>query len=76
MAKNRRFESKYSREKKARDLALYNEFQKLTADPEASRTEVTRYLMEKYGLSSESSVWIIRKRVEQRLAAEKLAKEA
>lgn len=62
-----RFASKREKEQWKRDLAIYNEFNELTADPEASKTEVTRHLMEKYGLYSEASIWHIRKRVEKKL---------
>lgn len=65
-----RFATKFSQEKWKRDLALYEEFQKLTSEPNSSRTEVTTYLMNKYGLHSAASVWNIRKRVDERLKEE------
>lgn len=68
MTKSSRFASKFSKEKWARDLALYKEFTKLSEEPDSSRTEITRHLMKKYGLHSESSVWYIRKKVEKKLA--------
>lgn len=46
---------------------MYKEFNKLSEEPGSSRTEITRHLMKKYGLHSESSVWYIRKKVEERL---------
>lgn len=67
MTKSSKFASKFAREKWNRDLALYKEFNKLSEEPGSSRTEITRHLMKKYGLHSESSVWYIRKKVEERL---------
>lgn len=53
-----------------RDAAIYKEFVRLMAEPDASATEVTKYLMEKYNIHSPSTVWEIRRRVEKSLAKE------
>lgn len=53
--------------KEARELAIYNEYNALMAQPGAMATAVDKYLTEKYGFGSESTIWFIRKRVEKRL---------
>lgn len=59
-------------EKRAeRDLALYNEYMTLTADPKQSRTEVHKYLRAKYNLVSTGTTYAIIKRVQERLKSEK-----
>lgn len=65
-----KFASKRAQEKWKRDLAIYKEFNELTKDPTASKGEVTRHLMAKYGLFSETTIWCIRKQVEKILAEE------
>lgn len=72
MAKTRKskFISPARREKMERDAAIYKEFVRLMAEPDASATEVTKYLMEKYNIHSPSTVWEIRRRVEKSLAKE------
>lgn len=62
-----KFATKYEKDRWKRDLDIYNEFEKLTRDPKSSKTEVTKYLMEKHNLHSASSVWYIRNRVEKAL---------
>lgn len=53
--------------KEARELAIYNEYNVLMAQPGAMATAVDKYLTQKYGFGSESTIWFIRKRVEKRL---------
>ena len=53
--------------REARDLAIYNEYNALAANPEQSREELNRYLMEKYGIHSTGTLYLIRRRVENRL---------
>ena len=53
--------------REARDLAIYNEYNALAANPEQSREELNRYLMEKYGIHSTGTLYLIRKRVEGRI---------
>lgn len=65
-----KFASKKAQAKWKRDVAIFNEFNELTKDPTASKGEVTRYLMAKYGLFSETTIWSIRKNVERILAEE------
>ena len=54
-------------ERDARDLAIYNEWNKLAADPEQSRVEINNYLMMKYCIHSTGTIYQIRKRVETML---------
>ncbi|GEM_PF-3451679 len=61
-------------ERAARDLALYNEYMALAADPKLPRTEIHKYLREKYGIHSTGTTYTIIKRVQARLNKEK-AKE-
>lgn len=53
--------------REARDLAIYNEYNALASNPEQSKEELNRYLMEKYGIHSTGTLYLIRKRVEDRL---------
>lgn len=62
-----RFAKDSEQKRQERDMELYREFEELTKDPEVSRMKVTNHLMKKYKLRSASTVWNIRKRVEQTL---------
>ncbi len=53
--------------REARDLAIYNEYNALASNPEQSKEELNRYLMEKYGIHSTGTLYLIRRRVEDRL---------
>jgi len=56
--------------REARDLAIYNDYNELTAVKGNSKVAVTDLLMKKYGIHSQGTVYIIRRRVEQRLKLE------
>lgn len=58
-------------ERNARDLALYKEYVTLAADPKQPRTEIHKYLREKYNLHSSGTTYAIIKRVQERLNEEK-----
>lgn len=58
-------------ERAARDLALYEEYVALAADPTQSRTEIHKYLREKYNIHSTGTTYTIIKRVQERLNQEK-----
>lgn len=59
-------------ERAARDLALYyEEYAALAADPKQSRTEIHKYLREKYGIHSTGTTYTIIKRVQERSNEEK-----
>lgn len=53
--------------KEAKEMAIYKEFKKLTANPENSIVAVRNYLAEKYDYGAQSTIWNICKRVEARL---------
>lgn len=59
------------REREARDLAIYNEYNELAANPNQSRVALNEYIMEKYGIHSTGTLYLIRKRVEERLNTQK-----
>ncbi len=57
-------------ERNARDLAIYNEYNALAAIDGQSKTQINKFLMEKYNLHSNGTLYAIRKRVEERLKRE------
>ncbi len=59
--------TEFQTEKEARELAIYNEYNELIAQPGAMATAVNEHLMKKYGIYAKSTVWFIRRRVERRL---------
>lgn len=63
----KKIKTEFRLRKEARELAIYNEYNELMAQPGAMATAVDKYLTEKYGFGSESTIWFIRKRVEKRL---------
>ena len=62
------FKTECQAEREKRDLAIYDEWNKLVAVEGQSRTLVTEHLMKKY--HSGGTIYVIRKRVEKRLKAE------
>lgn len=68
------FQTEFQQEKEARDRQIYEEYVTLTSEPGAAATKVQEFLMKKYGIHSASTLWVIRKRVEARLAAEQAEK--
>jgi hypothetical protein len=64
MTQTSKFQSDLSKEKWKRNLAIYDEYTKLTQDPTVSKQKVVHHLMKKYNLHSESTIWLIRKKVE------------
>lgn len=68
--KEQKIKTEFSLKKEARELAIYNEYHALMAQPGAMATAVNKYLTEKYGFGSASTIWFIRKRVEKRLQEE------
>lgn len=70
MVKTSKFQSDLSKEKWKRNLAIYEEYNKLTQDPTASKQKVVHHLMKKYNLHSESTIWLIRKKVEKWMASQ------
>jgi hypothetical protein len=60
-----RFKSDYQKKKEARDKALLADYKEMSAIPGASKGAIDDYLVKKYGLSSRTTVWKIRKRAEE-----------
>lgn len=56
-------------QREARDLAIYNEYNALASNPEQSKVELGKYLMEKYNLHSSGTLYAILKRVRERIGA-------
>ena len=57
-------------ERATRDLAIYNEYNALAAVEGQSKTQITKYLMEKYNIHSSGTIYAIRKKVEERMSGE------
>lgn len=53
-------------EREARDLAVFKEYNDLVSIDGQSRTEVNKYLMQKYNIRSTGTLYVILKRVEER----------
>lgn len=61
------FKTPCQTEREARDLAIYNEYNSLMTVEGQSKTVVTEHLMKKYGIHSQGTIYLIRRRVEERL---------
>ncbi|MBD5240485.1 MAG: hypothetical protein HDS59_00130 [Barnesiella sp.] len=57
-------------ERAARELAIFTEYNELAAIDGQSRTQINKYLMEKYDIHSSGTIYEIRKRVALRLQKE------
>ncbi len=64
------FRSGFRTEKERKDRAVYDEFVRMMGVPGQSKLKVIFYLMDKFGIYSQSTVYNIIKRVGARLAAE------
>lgn len=64
------FKTPYQVEQEAKDMAIYNEWNELMKVPGQSRTGVTQHLMHKYSIHAQSTIWMMRRRAEQRLKKE------
>lgn len=53
-------------EREARDLAVLKEYSKLISLEGQSKTEVNKYLMQKYSIHSTGTLYVILKRAEER----------
>lgn len=67
------FKTPCQEEREQRDLAIFNEWQELTAVDGQSKTRVTEYLMQKYNIHSAGTLYVIRQRVSKRLAEQEAA---
>lgn len=63
------FKTDCQREREERDLAIYNEYAELMSVGGQSKTLVTEHLMKKYGIHSQGTIYVIRRRVEKLLKA-------
>lgn len=54
-------------EREARDRAIYQDWCAMTSVEGQSKTRVTEFLMQKYGIHSQGTIWAIRRRVEETL---------
>lgn len=54
-------------EREARDLAIYNEYNSLMETEGQSKVMAKDFLMKKYNIHSQGTIYVILKRVEQRL---------
>ena len=59
-----RIKTELQEEREARDLAIYNEFHALVANPEQSKKTAVEFLMAKYGIHSAGTIYVILKRVQ------------
>ena len=54
-------------EREKKDLAVYHDYMNLMSVPGQSKTEVVKLLMNKYGIHSPGTIYVIRHRVEEKL---------
>lgn len=64
------FKTACQKERERRDKAIYDEYNKLVSVEGQSKTVVTEYLMSKYKIHSQGTIYVIRQRVEARLKRE------
>lgn len=50
-----------------RDAAIYADYTEMMSVPGTSKTEVAKKLMEKYNVNSMATIYVIRRRVEERI---------
>lgn len=62
--------TKYQKMKEAKDMAIYNERERLLSAPNAMATEVDNLLMKKFKIHAKSTIWLACKRAKGRLDAE------
>ena len=66
------FKTPCQTEREARDLAIYNEYNSLMTVEGQSKTVVTEHLMKKFGIHSQGTIYLIRRRVEERLKSKEV----
>ncbi|MGP1526965.1 MAG: hypothetical protein ACTTI2_06130 [Bacteroidales bacterium] len=72
MEKMKIFKPEGKKWRERRNLALYEEYTELTSVEGQGKTGVNGYLMRKYGIHSQSTIYVIIRRVEERLKAKKI----
>ena len=61
------FKTDCQKEREKRDLAIYNEYNEMMSVDGQSKTLVTEHLMKKYGIHSQGTIYVIRRRVEAKI---------
>ena len=61
------FKTDCQMEREKRDLAIYNEYTELMSVKGQSKTLVTEHLMKKYNIHSQGTIYVIRRRIEEKL---------
>ena len=69
MEKVKIFKPDGQRWREKRDMAIYKEYTELMSAKGQSKTGVNDYLMKKYGIHSQGTIYVIRRRVEKQLKA-------
>lgn len=64
------FRTQLQQEREQRDLDIFNEYNSLMKIEGQSKTLVTEHLMRKYNIHSAGTIYVIRKRVEDKLNEE------
>ena len=64
------FKTQLQQEREQRDLDIFNEYNSLMKIEGQSKTLVTEHLMRKYNIHSAGTIYVIRKRVEDKLNEE------
>jgi len=67
MDKVKIFKTDCQKEREERDLAIYKEYEELTSVEGQSKVLVVEHLMKKYGIHSQGTIYVIRRRVEKLL---------
>ncbi len=65
------FKTECQKEREKRDLAIYNEYNEMMSVDGQSKTLVVQHLMKKYGVHSQGTIYVIRRRVEDMLNQKK-----
>lgn len=67
MDKVKIFKTECQKEREKRDWAIYNEYNDMMSVEGQRSTLVTQHLMKKYGVHSQATIYVIRRRVEEKL---------
>ena len=63
MKKKDKFKTEFQEKKEKQDLAIYNEFNSLASEKGSKKTAITKFLMKKYDIHSENTIYKIRRDV-------------
>lgn len=66
------FKTDCQKEREERDMAIYNEYNELMSVEGQSKTLVVAHLMKKYNVHSQGTIYVIRRRVEERLKGQEV----